>query len=256
MPESALRCIESWKKHCPGYEIKRWDESNYDVNNCTYIREAYAAKKWAFVSDYARFDILYTHGGMYFDTDVELIAPIRDILETGPFLGVERNVEQQVMVAPGLGMAAPAGMPVYAKMLEDYRKMHFVNQDGSYNQTTIVRYTTDLLKEFGLRETNQPQQVAGIWIYPWDYFCPMMYQTGELTITANTKAIHHYDASWLSKEELRNHCFQTEMCKRFGSHIGKKLGRIQSFPYRVKKKFLEKGFLGTVWFVLEKMSQK
>ena len=155
LPEEAKKCIESWKRYCPDYEIIRWDESNYDVNSCAYIQEAYQAKKWAFVSDYARFDILYHHGGVYFDTDVELVASIEDILEKGAFLGVEQPIgdDLSIKVAPGLGMAAEAGHPLYRQILNMYGDLHFLHPDGSPNQITVVKYTTDLLLSYGLQET-------------------------------------------------------------------------------------------------------
>ena len=256
LPESALRCIASWQKYCPGYEIKRWDESNYDVNCCDYVCEAYAAKKWAFVSDYARFDILYRHGGLYFDTDVELIAPIDDILEKGPFLGVEQNAEEAALVNPGLGMAAVTGMPIYGKMLEDYRKLRFLMEDGTYNQTTIVKYTTDLLTQYGLQNIQQPQLVAEIWIYPWDYFCPVMYQTGEATFTENTRSIHHYDASWLSEKELRIHQMEVNACKWFGPKIGRMSARVWSFPYRCANRIRQEGLAATLCYAVEKLRNK
>ena len=102
LPEDAKKYIESWRKYCPGYEIKEWNESNFDINCCDYVREAYEAKKWAFVSDYARFYILYQYGGLYFDTDVEMIRPLFSILQKGSFMGMEVN--SPACVAPGLSL--------------------------------------------------------------------------------------------------------------------------------------------------------
>ena len=226
------------------------------MHACRYTSEAYAAKKWAFVSDYARFDILYSHGGIYFDTDVELVAPIEDILERGAFMGAERDLEQTVAVNPGLGMAAPSGLEIYGQILEGYRNRSFLRQDGTYDQTTVVKYTTDLLKRYGLQETAAPQQVAQIWVYPWDYFCPMMYRTGELTLTENTRSIHHYDASWLAEEERRARRIQIKMIRRFGVRAGTWIGRAYSLPYRVRKKIEQKGAWGTVRFAVEKLRKK
>lgn len=253
LPDSAKLCIESWKKFCPGYEIKCWDETNYDIHVCRYVREAYEANKWAFVSDYARFDILHQYGGIYFDVDVELIASIDDILDRGPYLGVERDFGLQVLVAPGLGMASPAGLSFYAEVLEHYRKLHFLNEDGSYNRMTVVNHTTDMLSQYGLQNCSEPQLVAGIWIYPWDYFCPVMYQTGEMDITANTRSIHHYHASWLAKEELHWHKVRLCLCKRFGSRWGARLAGAYSFPQRVCRKLKKEGFRKTVRFALHKL---
>ena len=89
LPEKAKQCIESWKKFCPDYEIKEWNEDNFDMNSCAYVKEAYEAKKWAFVSDYARFEILYKYGGLYFDTDVELVKSFDDIVSKGTFMGLQ-----------------------------------------------------------------------------------------------------------------------------------------------------------------------
>lgn len=256
LPESAQRCINSWKKFLPEHEIKCWDETNYDIYACQYVQEAYAAKKWAFVSDYARFDILYKHGGLYFDVDVELIAPIDDILEKGPFWGMERNLEQQATVNPGLGMAAPAGLPVYATILEHYQNSHFLNADGTYDYTTIVMRTTDVLLQFGLQKSVAPQLVADVWVYPWDYFCPIMYQTGEQNITANTRSIHHYDSSWLLKEDLHLKRIKMILCKKFGKRWASYLVQVYSFPFRVKKKVTERGIAATMRFAIDKLFTK
>ena len=253
LPESAKKCIASWEKYCPGYEIKRWDESNYDVSSCRYAKEAYAAKKWAFVSDYARFDILFSHGGVYFDTDVELIAPIEDILARGAFLGVEQNTEKLTLIAPGLGMAAPAGLSIYGQILEGYRSRSFFREDGEIDQMTVVKYTTDILLQRGLQELSVPQQVADIWIYPWDYFCPMMYQTGKLSLTSNTRSIHHYDASWLSKEERCARRVGLRTGQIFGPVTGMKLERLYSLPFRIKRKIKHKGVWGAICFAVNKL---
>lgn len=255
LPKSAVQCIESWKKYCPGYEVREWNESNYDVHACPYVQEAYQTKKWAFVSDYARFDILYSYGGVYFDTDVELIRPIDDILLKGPFLGMEQPDTEKacVYVAPGLGMGAVAGHPIYHAILSEYKTKHFQNDDGTYNQTTIVKYTTDTLREYGLSDAQHVQCVDGIWIYPWDYFCPMKYQTGELAITSNTRSIHYYSATWLTKEEQAAHRLTIQASKQFGAGIGICIGRIYSFPHRVRMKVRQKGFWGAIQFAIQKV---
>ena len=255
LPDAAVRCIESWKKYCPGYEIRCWDESNYDVNACAYVKEAYEAGKWAFVSDYARFDILYQHGGIYFDTDVEMVAPIGDLLEKGSFMGVEQN-DFGIVVNPGLGMASVPCHPVYGKILSNYRKIHFLNPDGTYNQTTVVKYTTDILMEYGLQESQEPQCVAGIWIYPWDYFCPMEYKTGKITISPNTRTIHRYSATWLTAEEKSIHRFTMKAMERIGEKPGKCLGNLYSLPYKIKKRIRQTGVRETVKFVCRKFLKR
>lgn len=202
LPPLAVKCIESWKKYCPDYEIKEWNEDNFNVNIIPYTQEAYNAKKYAFVSDYARFWILYKHGGIYFDTDVEVIKPMDEFIARGPFMGCEKegNSTRVASVAPGLGLGANPGLNLYKEILYKYSTLHFIQEDGSYNQKTVVQYTTEILCEHGLKNTKDIQQCVGIWIYPKEYLCPKDYQTKKIKLTQNTLAIHHFDGSWLSEE--------------------------------------------------------
>lgn len=200
LPQLAVKCIESWKKYLPEYEIKEWNEDNFDVNMIPYTREAYEAKKYAFVSDYARFWILYNYGGLYFDTDVEVIRPMDDIISRGPFMGCEEDASdtRNARVAPGLGLGVSPGNGLYKDLLDLYATLRFKNKDGSLNLKTIVEYTTEMLCKFGLRQINDIQECAGIWIYPKEYFCPKDCRTKKIYMTENTVTIHHYDASWVS----------------------------------------------------------
>ncbi|MBQ7346633.1 MAG: glycosyl transferase [Clostridia bacterium] len=192
------KCLKSWKKYFPDYEIIEWNESNFDFNCCQYVKEAYEAKKWAFVSDYARYKILYEQGGLYFDTDVEVIKSFDDILEKGAFMGCENpDVKKGIATNPGLGVAVAPGLGFYKEILDDYEKSSFYNADGTLNLYTIVQRTTDLLKKHGLQDTMEIQTVADITIYPAEYFCPINMSTGELKITPNTHSIHRYAASWV-----------------------------------------------------------
>lgn len=206
LPESALKCINSWKKFFPDYEIIEWNEDNFDINAIPYTAEAYASKKYAFVSDYARFKILYDHGGLYFDTDVEVIKSFDDILARGAFMGFEVDAEatgSKGAVNPGLGLGVAPGLGLYAELLRKYSTLQFIHEDGSLNLTTIVKYTTDLLLEHGLRATNKIQTVAGITIYPKEYFNPLNDNTGKLEITHNTHSIHWYSKTWLEVNPFR-----------------------------------------------------
>ncbi|MCD8182119.1 MAG: glycosyl transferase [Bacteroides sp.] len=201
LPPLAVKCIESWKRYLPDYEIKEWNEDNFDMNSIPYTREAYEARKYAFVSDYARFYILYHHGGLYFDTDVEVIKPLDDIIERGAFMGCENEAGQEngatvLAVNPGLGLGCKPRPGLYAEILELYEGLHFLRADGGLNLKTVVEYTTDLLMARGLKNVNEIQKVADVWIYPKEYFCPIDYQTNEMNVTTNTRSIHHYAASW------------------------------------------------------------
>lgn len=206
LPPLAEKCIESWKKYLPHHEIVRWDESNYDVRKIPYTLEAYQKQKYAFVSDYARFDILFRHGGVYFDTDVELLRDLSPIIEKGSFMGREPRYPgaaasflQLGPIAPGLGIAAIKGLDIYREILDDYSQRHFIRNDGSVDFTTIVAIVTDIMIKHGFDNTmDQVQHVAGLAIYPADYFCPKDYRTKKINITKNTYCIHHYDGSWFT----------------------------------------------------------
>lgn len=218
------KCLKSWIKYFPDFEIIRWDESNVDLECCKYVKEAHEAKKWAFVSDYVRYKVLYEQGGVYFDTDVEVIRSFDDILEKGSFLGCESVVEdQEIRVAPGLGMAAEPRMPIYREILDDYERSSFYNEDGSLNRYTIVERTTDILKKHGLKETNDIQNVAGINVYPPEYFCPMNINTFKLNITKNSYSIHRYAASWITPRERFNTKMYSIIYRVFGEKTAQKI---------------------------------
>ena len=199
LPESANKCIKSWQLFFQDYEIHEWNESNYDVKKIPYIAEAYEAKKYAFVSDYARFDILYHHGGVYFDTDVEVIKPFEDILAKGAFMGCETDGGD---VNPGLGIAAAPGLGIYKEIIDYYNTQHFIKEDGSLNMETVVTKTTRILAAYGLKNTAGIQQVSEITVYPKEFFNPMDNNTGRRVITNNTHSIHWYMMSWMPKRQL------------------------------------------------------
>ena len=207
LPELAQKCIASWKKYLPDYEIKEWNEDNFDVNIIPYTAEAYKAKKYAFVSDYARFWILYQYGGIYFDTDVEVIRPIDDIVERGNFMGFETDPKPQLKedaseasVNPGLGMGVAPGLGIIKKMLDFYEGKHFVYEENMRNQITVVHIATQVLCENGLKNIVGIQEVADCFIYPSEYFCPIYVTTGRIHIEKNTRTIHHYAGSWVDKK--------------------------------------------------------
>lgn len=206
LPELAQKCIASWKKYLPDYEIKEWNEDNFDVNIIPYTAEAYQAKKYAFVSDYARFWILYKYGGIYFDTDVEVIRPIDDIVERGNFMGFETDPKLQVKadasearVNPGLGLGVNSGLGLIKRMLDFYEGKHFKFIPDGIGQLTIVHIATEVLNQAGLKQQPGIQLVNDVWIYPTEYFCPINLKTGRIHIEANTRTIHHYAGTWQDK---------------------------------------------------------
>lgn len=208
LSEMAKECIESWKKFLPDYEIKEWNEDNFDVNITTYTAEAYKAKKYAFVSDYARFWILYNYGGLYFDTDVEILKPLDDIIARGGFMGMEKMEgntidkfsKDTILIAPGLGMGVEKGHSLYKDILDIYNKKHFITWNGKFTGT-VVSTTTDYLNDKIGMKKDCINEYEGIFIYPDEYFDPMNYYTGEITVTDNTRTIHKYAATWVPKNK-------------------------------------------------------
>ena len=201
LTELACKCIASWKRYLPDYEICRWDESNFDVNIISYTRDAYAAGKYAFVSDYARFRVLYDHGGVYFDTDVEVIKPMDDILSRGPYMGFESlGKNSTIAVAPGLGMAAEAGMELFADILLRYESLTMFLPDGRMNPVTMIPMVTQMLLDRGLNGNGDIESAAGFIVYPPEWFNPFDDATGRLNKTVNTRSIHWYSKSWMTRE--------------------------------------------------------
>ena len=223
LPELAQKCIASWKKYLPDYEIKEWNEDNFDVNIIPYTAEAYAQKKYAFVSDYARFWILHKYGGIYFDTDVEVIRPIDDIIARGNFMGFETdpnpakgdasegsvapglglgvNPGLGLGVTPGLGLGVNPGLGLMKKMLDYYDGKHFVCEVNVRNQITVVHICTKVLMESGLQNVDGIQKVEDeCYIYPSEYFCPINVTTGRIHVEKNTRTIHHYAGTWVDKK--------------------------------------------------------
>lgn len=194
------RCITSWKEHFPDFEIKEWNEANFDVRQNKYISQAYDKKKYAFVSDFARFKILYEQGGLYFDTDVEVIKPFNALLEYDAFTGFET----EEFVNPGLVLwSKKQKNEMLGEILDTYSQLEFINPDGTQNTVTICKYFTDLLKKYGLKADNGTvQKVGSFSVFPREYFCPFDDLTGVLNKTENTCAIHWYSKSWMNKRDI------------------------------------------------------
>ena len=196
-PELAKKCIASWKKFCPDFEICEWNEDNCDYLAMSFMAEAYAAKKYAFVSDVMRLIVLEQYGGVYFDTDVEVVRSISPLLNDEGFIGFENDQ----FVNSGQAMAAVPHQPVVQAMIEEYKKLHFANADGTVNAVGCPHLNSDVLERFGLVRNGREQMVAGIHVYPADYFNPLDSVTGKLTKKENTYSIHWYSMSWLPKHK-------------------------------------------------------
>ncbi len=187
------KCIKSWHCVCPDYEIKEWNESNFDIDICPYVREAYENKKWAYVSDYARFYILNKYGGIYLDTDVELLKPLDHLISKGAFAGFSSDT----IVATGLILACEKDNWLCNEVLATYINQHFVNDDPS-KILAIGRRVTSLLVKNGMKTDGTLQNINGITIYPKYYFNPT---DGDIRVKPDERAysIHHYAATWFPK---------------------------------------------------------
>lgn len=234
MPILAKHCIKSWEKHMPDYQIKQWNEDNFDINCCQYISDAYKRKKYAFVSDYVRFYVLYQHGGIYLDTDVELLKSLDEILANGAFMGCENSAvvggkHVRLNVAPGLGIGAEAGSPFFKEMIDMYNELSFFKEDGSMNLQTVVAYTSDRLRLYGLIDEDAIQEVCGIKIYPKEYFCPIDSKTRRKHVTPNTISIHYFAGSWVEDPPMIR--FRKWLLHTFGESFYNGLRRIKLWVF-------------------------
>lgn len=188
-PKLAQKCIASWKKCMPDYEIIEWNEDNFDVNMNAYTRMCYKEKKFAFLSDYVRLLVVYQNGGLYFDTDVEVVRPFDDLLGYEAFFGFENDTH----VASGLGFGAKKGNPVLEQMIQEYAPY----MDGTKGVAMCPKLNTSALTKFGLKLDGTKQTLQNVIVVPEEYFNPMDSTTGVLKMTKNTYSIHRYSMSWL-----------------------------------------------------------
>lgn len=197
LPESAKKYMDSWRKFCPDYEIVRWDESNFDIHCCKYVEEAYQARKWAFVSDYARFWVLFNVGGIYFDTDIEVVRSMNSLLEHKAFFGFGSTG----LSLPVFG--AQAGQPSYKDIVEDYNSRSFVLENGKLDLSPIDLTALRILKSnYGLIVNNQFQTLNdGTVIYPKQYFHAFNTETGVMNLYPELFVIHYADGSWLNDNQ-------------------------------------------------------
>lgn len=201
IPKKTRKYIKSWKKWCPDYEIKCWTEDDFDINMCSFTKQAYKNKKWAFVSDVARLYILKNYGGIYLDTDVQIIKNLDILRKKGNFLGFEYNLGlNKYFVAAGV-IAANKNNKFVSDLLNEYLSASFSNDDDTENLKTIpIRITQKFVKD-GLKCSGEMQKIDDFIIYPRDYFYPEVIHSGFPSITEKTYSIHHYEGTWLTAEE-------------------------------------------------------
>lgn len=224
IPNREQACIASWKKHMPDFELVLWDETRFDVNSSLYTKEAYRVKKFAFVSDYVRLYALLNEGGIYLDTDVEIVKPFHDFVKYNAF----GSFETPKVVQTGVIGSVSNGLLIQ-KMFDYYKDRNFIQNDGSFNQTANTVVLTEILVENGLILNNKRQSLYLFEIFPTDYFCPINQATQEIVVTDNTYTIHYLSGSWLRPIDRF-----TRKCKAIiGAVFGFKLvERIRNFIFK------------------------
>ena len=207
LPPLAKKCLASWKKYCPDYEIKEWNEDNFDLDSYPYVREAYDKRKFAFVTDVVRLYALYHEGGIYMDTDVEVLKPLDRFLSHHAFSGFENDQS----VPTGI-MASEKGGRWAKENLAYYEGRHFLKEDGSMDFTTNVTTITNYMLPLGLKQDNTFQDFPGlITLYPKDYFCPKSYVDGKINLTSNAYTVHHFAGSWVPKPIIKERLYTLMM---------------------------------------------
>ena len=216
--ELTKKCIDSWKKYLPDYEIIEWNEDNFDINSNKYLKEAYENRKYAFASDYIRLKVLYDFGGIYMDTDVEVIKNLDYFLNNEAFSGFENNN----FIPTGI-MAAKKHNKWIKKLLDDYNDISFIKKDGSFDLTTnTVRITNTTKKNYNIVLKSSYQDLGDVVFYPFDYFCPKDWNTGKINITSNTYTIHHFSGSWHTDVEKKQIAKKKLYIDKYGNDIGTK----------------------------------
>ena len=218
LDELALKCIASWKKYFPNYEIIEWNENNFDINQLDFMQKAYEDKKWAFVSDVVRLLVIYKYGGIYFDTDVEVVSSYEDVLNSSSkgFLGFEKTKS----VATGLGFGAEKEHPFIKELIEVYKDIDYRQYADNLSAIACPILTTNLMKNYGYVVEDKMQKCCDFVVYPSEYFSPIEYKSGRMLKTKNTHSIHWYSESWKTKEEKQKLQDYRRYTKFFGERFG------------------------------------
>ena len=199
-PKIAKRCIKTWKKFCPDYEIVEWNEDNYDVDSSPlFVRQALKERQYAFATDYIRLEVVYNHGGIYLDVDVELLKSLDPLLDNRCYFGFE---EHSLDVATGLGFGAEKGTPILVEMMELYKAVPFIRDDGSFDRTVAGTRERNVFLRNGLILDGSEQILQDLThVYSCEYFCPCSYDSHFLKKTKNTFSIHHYATTWYDRRQ-------------------------------------------------------
>lgn len=249
-PKSELieRCIESWRKFCPDYEIKEWNEDNFDYTQCQYAADAYKEKKWGFVPDFIRLKLIYDYGGIYLDTDVELLKSLDALLEESAVMGFENKC----YVNSGSIIMSEPGNTIIKSMYEMYYDVSFYNEDSSLNLVPSPKYNTEVLVKYGLQQNNTKQTVSDgvsqITVFPTEYFCPKDFESGQIAIFENTYSIHHYDGSWFDDFQISAWEYRRKIFKKYKN---KKVCMFFVHLYCLKLRIKHYGILKTLEYYIK-----
>lgn len=199
IPKALQYCIDSWKKYCPDYEIKCWNEDNYDIDKIPYMKQAYEKGAYGFVPDYARLDILYNYGGIYLDTDVELVKSLDDLLFQEAFC----SVEKWQIINFGGGSGARKGCKIIGEMAKQRADIEYLYKNEKQNRNTCGYYDTKILQDYGYKPNGRLQNIQGMTVYPYEVFHSYDYMTGQIMKTSNTYGIHHFNGGWLDESQKK-----------------------------------------------------
>jgi len=247
MPEDQAAYVAGWRKLLPEYEIRLWNETNFDVNAVPFTLQVAKAKKWGFIVDYIRAYVVYHYGGVYLDTDVELLKPFDEaMLQNKCFSGFEDDK----FIAPGLIFAGEKGSVIAKDLMDFYSSYNFIQGSGELNLTPSPQIFTGILLKYGLKQNNTYQELGLFTAYPREYFCPMSFKTGEINISGNTYSVHHYAMSWYSdlsqyfvkKSRAIYKILGDNMLSKMITLFLRMITSFLSFCTRIKKTGLKNGF--------------
>ncbi len=236
--ENERKCITSWKKFCPEFEIIEWNESNCDLNVNNFVRQAYELKEYAFVADFFRYYVIYENGGIYLDTDVELIKPLDDLLDNEFYCGIEKNDADNINhISSGIGFGGVKNNSVSKRLIEYYSSNDFTDGNGKPIKKCGPMVETPILIEMGFDENKDClQKLQEATVYPSEYFAPKSFKTGEIKVTENTYSIHHYAMSWIDKDYQNLKRLEWDLVQKYGKKKASKIIRRKEFFLKIKRR--------------------
>ena len=254
-PELVQHCIATWKKHMPNYEFRLWDQQQFDIHSVPWVEQAVKAKKWAFAADYIRLYALYNYGGIYLDSDVEVIKPFDDLLDLPYFLGKEhtRDFTDNIIEAATIGSSP--NLPMFKDCLAYYENRSFVKGENIFDTTLIMPFVlyqvinhNTAIKEISKKEDFEKNNPA-IQIFSPDFFSPKNLRTQKIEATSNTYSIHYFNGSWLTPQQIKHIKMRTRLCNRYGE----RLGEISSSLFALFSSVKIDGIKNTLKKLLEKI---